>query len=157
MSRITGRIIVDADACPRQVKDIICTLSEEYGWEMITVASFNHHVTGKQRHIVVGDEPQAADIAVANMTAKGDIIVTQDWGLAALVLGKGAQALTPWGHIFNEEKMAFLLEERYLKEKVRRGGLRTKGPAARSAEDDLRFKKALARLLKGKESNSLEQ
>ena len=80
-----------------------------------------------------------ADIQIINLSAKGDIIITQDWGLAAMVLGKGAYALSPGGKVFRAETIDFLLEEREIKSKLRRSGGRTKGPDKRTAKDDQRF------------------
>jgi len=85
---------------------------------------------------------------VVNNTSRGDIVVTQDWGLAALVLGKGAFAISPSGRIFSEDNIDFLLEERSLKAKFRRAGGRTKGPSARTREDDRRFQESFLLLVK---------
>lgn len=145
--KLSKQVIVDADACPKPSREIITVLVQKYPWEMVTVASFNHQISGMQRHIVVGNEPQAADLAVMQLAGHGDVVVTQDWGLAALVMGKGAKAISPRGIIYNEENMDFLLEERHLKAKFRRHGGRTKGPAAWSKEDSIRFEKNLERLL----------
>ena len=98
-------------------------------------------------HVYVGDEEQAADLAIINRTLPCDIVVTQDWGLAAVIIGKGARALDPNGRVFTESKIDFLLEERHLKAKHRRGGGRTKGPTARTKENDHRFTQAFLSLL----------
>lgn len=143
---MSKKIIVDADACPKSVKRIIKTLADCYGWEMVTVASINHRMEG-EHHIAVGSESQATDINIVNICTKGDIVVTQDWGLAALILGKGAGAVSPHGMIFREDKIGFLLEERHIKEKIRRAGGRTKGPAARGRNDDEHFRHALEQLI----------
>jgi len=143
------KIIVDADAAPRNVLDICRRAAAEFSLPLITVASFNHNIDSEQ-HIVVGDDPQAADMRVANLAARGDIVITQDWGLAALVLGKGAAALSPTGRVFREENIDFLLEERDMKARFRRKGGRTGGPKKRTAADDDRFKKSLFRLLETK-------
>lgn len=141
------KIIVDADACPRSIREIITACAKKFSWEMITVASFNHQITGEQQHITVGNEDQAADLAVLRITGKNNIVVTQDWGLAALVLGKGAEAISPRGIIYDEKKIDFLLEERYLKAKFRRGGGKTKGPSVWKKEDDERFRNNLEKLM----------
>ena len=146
--RIAKRVIVDGDACPRKVKAITAQVAERYGWEMIIIASFKHNIEEDCRRVTVGDEPQAADFAVINMAQKGDIVVTQDWGLAAVVLEKGAGALSPHGTVYRRERIGFLLEERHLKAAFRRAGGRTRGPSARTGVDDERFKKALERLIK---------
>lgn len=141
------RIIVDADACPKTVKSIITTLAKKYDLEVIMIASFNHRLEGGFRVMVVGNEPQSVDLAVINLTRKRDIVVTQDWGLAAVILGKGAQAISPLGMVYKNEKIEFLLEQRHLKAKIRRSGGRTKGPAARTGDDDESFRSAFEELL----------
>jgi len=141
------RVIIDADACPKSVRAIISSLTAAYGWEMVTVASFKHNIEGTHLHITVGDESQAVDFAVINLAKRGDIVVTQDWGLAAVLLGKGTRVISPSGRIYCNEKIEFLLEERHLKANVRRAGGRTRGPAARIKEDDEQFGRALERLI----------
>lgn len=142
------RIIVDGDACPRSVRRILQGLRPEYGYELITVASFNHNLGGSaDQHVIVGDGPDAADLAVVKLVQRGDIVVTQDWGLAALVLAKGGHALSTNGYVHTAERIDFLLAERHIKAKHRRAGGRTKGPRARTNEDDDRFAAALRTLL----------
>lgn len=140
------KIIIDADATPKNALDICRRAAKEFSVSLVTVASFNHRIESDW-HVVVGNAPQEADTQVVNLTARGDIVVTQDWGLAAMVLGKGAFALSPVGRIFQEETIGFLLEERELKARFRRSGGRTRGPKKRTAEDDDNFKRSLYRLL----------
>lgn len=142
----TVRVIVDADACPKACLQIIRNLASDYDLEVITVASFNHFFD-HANHQVAGNEAQAADIAIINQTREGDIVITQDWGLAAMVLGKRAWAIAPNGRIYENEQMDWLLEERNLLAKFRRGGGRTRGPAKRTSGDDLRFKENFLKLL----------
>lgn len=97
--------------------------------------------------MVVGDESQAADIAVANLTKPGDIVITQDWGLAALILGKKAHAISPRGRIYSSEQIDLLLEERNLLAKYRNSGGRTKGPSKHSKDNDRLFESNLLKLL----------
>lgn len=138
-------VLVDADACPRGVLETVRRLKARYGYELRTVSSFNH-AHGTEGHLFVGDEAQATDLALINLAKRGDLVVTQDWGLAAMALGKGARAIAPDGRVYTEDKIAFLLEERNLKARHRRGGGRTRGPAARTSEDDRRFEEAFAGL-----------
>lgn len=140
------QVLVDADACPRSVLRVLQSLQPEYGYQLVTVASFHHHIEHAQ-HVTVGDEPEAADLAVANRARPGDVVVTQDWGLAALVLGKGAHCLSPRGRVLGPENIEFLLHQRHLQAKHRRGGGRSRGPRARQKDDDLRFQRALRRVL----------
>jgi len=140
------KIIIDADATPKNALETCRTVAAEFAIPMVTVASFNHRIES-DHHITVGNAPQEADLQVVNLTAKGDIVVTQDWGLAAIVLGKGGAVLSPTGRIYRQETIEFLLEERELKAKFRRGGGRTRGPRKRTALDDDNFKASLYRLL----------
>lgn len=140
------KIIVDADATPKNALEICRRAAKEFSLTLVTVASFNHRIDS-DHHIVVGNASQEADTQVVNITTRGDIVVTQDWGLAAMVLGKGASVLSPVGRIFREDTIDFLLEEREIKARFRRGGGRTRGPKKRTAEDDINFKKSLYYLL----------
>lgn len=140
------KILVDADACPKQVLQICFTLGQQFQVPVWTVASFNHNIQS-DCHITVGNAPQEADVKVMNLTEPGDIVVTQDWGLAAMALGKRATCLSPVGREFRLESMDFLLEEREAKAKFRRGGGRTKGPKKRTAEDDNHFTATLQQIL----------
>jgi uncharacterized protein YaiI (UPF0178 family) len=121
-------------------------LGREYNIPVWTVASFDHNIES-DHPIVVGNGFQEADIKIVNLTEVGDVVITGDWGLAAMALGKGAKCLSPIGREFRSEKMDFLLEERELKAKFRRGGGRTKGPRKRTSEDDRRFEYSLEKVL----------
>ncbi|NMA62076.1 MAG: DUF188 domain-containing protein [Firmicutes bacterium] len=140
------KVIVDADACPRACLQVLQKHQKNFKYRLLTVASVDHRIQNSD-HIMVGKGADAADLAVMNNTSTGDIVVTQDWGLAALVLGKGAFALSPSGRIYSEQNMDFLLEERFLKAKHRRAGGRTKGPAARTNQDDYRFEQSFLKVL----------
>jgi len=140
------KILVDADSCPKKAMVILIELAYLHNTSILAISSFNHQIEGVEK-IIVGNESQAADIALINKTNKGDIVVTQDWGLASLVLSKGANCIATNGYIYSKEKIDFMLEERYIKAKIRKGGGRTKGPAPRSNEDDERFRKNLEYLL----------
>ncbi len=141
------KILVDADACPRSVLQICMELGRRQNIPVWTVASFNHHIES-DHPIVVGNDSQEADIKIMNLTETGDIVITGDWGLAAMVLGKGAMCLSPVGREYRPEKIDFLLEEREAKAKFRRGGGRTKGPKKRTSEDDKRFVSGLEKIFR---------
>lgn len=140
-------VVVDADACPRGAMAVLRRLKGEYGFRLVTVASFNHNIEGTD-HIMVGNGPDEADLAIVNRMSKGDLVVTQDWGLAALVLAKGGFPVSPKGHIYTGDNIDFMLDERHIKAKARRAGKRTRGPSARTEEDDVRFEEAMRQLLK---------
>lgn len=141
------KILIDADACPKAVLQYCLDSGQRNGIPVLTVASFNHDIVSPN-HITVGGTSQETDMKVINLTEPGDIVVTQDWGLASVVLAKKAYCLGPTGSEYRPEKMDFLLEEREIKAKFRRGGGRTKGPVKRTPEDDSRFAAALDGILK---------
>ena len=145
------KVIVDADACPKGCLDAVLRLSREAGVKTITIADFSHEIDS-DCHITVGGDSQAADIKAANLAQRGDIVVTQDIGLAAIVLAKGAGAVGPTGREYRPEAIDAALAEREIKAKYRRAGGRTKGPPKRTAEDDRRFKDTFARMLKEREA-----
>lgn len=140
------KVIVDADACPKAVLEICRRLGREQDVPIWTVASFNHNIVSDY-HIVVGSASQETDLKVINLTESGDIVITQDWGLAAMVLGKKAKCINPVGREYHPDKIEFMLEEREVKAKLRRGGGRTKGPKKRTAGDDQAFEITLKRIL----------
>ncbi len=140
------KVVVDADACPRAVLQICFKISRKYNVPVWTVASFNHDIDS-QYHVVVGSDSQEADLKVINLTEKGDIVVTQDWGLAAMIVGKQAKCLNPNGREYHSENIDFLLEEREIKAKYRRSGGRTKGPKKRATQKDANFFEALEKMI----------
>jgi uncharacterized protein len=139
------KILVDADACPRSALQICIRLGRKYNIPVWTVASFNHRIES-DHPVLVGDGFQEVDIKIMNLTEPEDVVVTGDLGLAAMVLEKGAKCLSPIGREFHRENMDFLLEERELKAKFRRGGGRTKGPRKRTSEEDRRFEVSLEKV-----------
>lgn len=149
------RIIVDADACPKAVLQTCFSLGQKYNVPVWTVASFNHRIES-EHHIMVDSGSQQADIKIINMTKKGDIVVTQDWGLASMVLAKPAKCLNPNGREYRPETIEFLMEEREIKAKLRRSGGRTKGPRKRTNHEDHNFTASLRKLLADSEIAEVE-
>lgn len=143
------RIIVDADACP--VIDTAISFSEKKGIECILVCD-NTHSLNKENAVTITVDKGAdcADIKIANTVLCDDIVITQDYGLAALCLAKGAAVLTQNGLIIDNKNIENLLYSRFMSKKARMAGMRTKGPKKRSREDDLNFEKALTALMEEK-------
>jgi hypothetical protein len=140
------KILVDADACP--VKTIIEKKARESGVELIMVCNPNHAIESSYAQVIMVDyAPEAVDIAITNRTQGGDIVVTQDYGLASLVLAKKAQAIHPDGRIYNSVNIETLLAQRYLNARARRGGMRISGPAKRNSALDQLFEKNFEKLL----------
>ncbi|MCM0650748.1 YaiI/YqxD family protein [Clostridium swellfunianum] len=141
------RIIVDADACPG--KDIIEKLGKEHGLEIIMYCDINHVLNSDYSIIKYMDSGfQSVDMAVANEAKQNDIVVSQDFGVAAMVLGKKAFAISPKGYIYTNDNIDKLLFERHISAKVRRGGGKTSNPKKRSKEDDERLYTNLLKLIK---------
>ena len=146
------QILVDADACP--VKQIIVRLARQRGIPVTMLIDTSHELNdGYSRIITVDNGAESVDYALMSLLNREDIVVTQDFGLAAMVLGKGAKAINQSGLIFSDDNMDKLLMERYIGQKIRRSGGRTKGPAKRTKNDDNRFEAAFEKLL----SEAIEQ
>jgi uncharacterized protein YaiI (UPF0178 family) len=140
------RILVDADACP--VKQSIVRQAKQKNIPVIMLIDTSHELDdGYSQVITVDKQADSVDFALMGLLARDDVVVTQDFGLAAMVIGKGARAVNQNGLVFTNENMDKLLLERHIGQKVRRGGGRTKGPAKRSKEDDARFEAAFEALL----------
>ena len=140
------QILVDADACP--VKQIIVRLAKQRNIPVTMLIDTSHELDdGYSTVITVDKQADSVDYALMGLLTREDIVVTQDFGLAAMVIGKGAKAINQNGLIFTAENMDKLLLERHIGQKVRRSGGRTKGPAKRSKEDDVLFETALEKLL----------
>ncbi len=143
------RIFVDADACP--VKDIIQRVAAEYGIHTVFVFSTSHYSPVERypdvEKIMVDNESQAADMAIMNKVSSGDLVITGDFGLASLVLGKRAFALSFSGKPYNADNIDALLFERHLSGVIRRSGGRMKGPAKRQADDNAQFTQGLRSLI----------
>ncbi|HEX7056951.1 MAG TPA: YaiI/YqxD family protein [Bacilli bacterium] len=141
------KIVVDADACP--VKDEIRAAGKKHGIEVLMVASFDHRLIPEDgvQVVQVDRSDQSADLYIANHLQGGDVLITQDFGLAAIGLGKGAYVLSNRGQNYKDETMAFLLEQRHRNAKLRRKGRYGKGPKPFTDEDRHFFLHALTKLL----------
>ena len=118
-------IYVDADACP--VKKEIVQVASKLNIPVIMLMDISHiYKDGYSTVIIVDQGKDAVDMALVNKAQKGDIIVTQDYGVATMSLAKGAFAINQNGCIYNEENIDRLLFERHISQKQRRAG--KKGP-----------------------------
>ncbi|NLL01016.1 MAG: YaiI/YqxD family protein [Clostridiales bacterium] len=140
------KILVDADACP--VKGIIEEVAKEYNIPVYLFVDTSHILSSDySKIIVVSKAPDAVDFALFNHTQKGDIIVTQDYGVAAMALGKGAYAIHHNGREYLDKNIDQMLMERHMAKKVRMAGGRIKGNTKkRSCQEDERFRSSFYRL-----------
>lgn len=143
------KIIVDGDACPGI--SIIVKIAKEYGLDLIIYCDIHHYITVDYGEVRVVDSGfQSVDMKVVNECNSGDIIVSQDYGVAAICLGKKAIVISPKGYIYTNENIGAMLEQRYLSQKIRRGGGKTPNVKKRTIEDDKRLQKNLIYLVKDK-------
>jgi uncharacterized protein YaiI (UPF0178 family) len=151
-----SRIFVDADACP--VKDEIAETARAFGREVVMVASHDHRLAPQDgvSIVQVDRSDQAVDLYIANRIRRGDVLVTQDFGLAALALAKGAACLSSRGQRYEDGMIENLLERRNDHARRRRGGQRMKGPKAFSDEDRKHFLHSLTKLLLDQQENKFQ-
>ena len=145
------KVFIDADGCP--VVNIAVRLSEKYKKECIIVCDTSHlfNIEGV-KCITVSKGADSADFRLVNMLSKGDVAVTQDYGLAAMCLARGAVPINQNGLVYNETNIDELLFARYVSGKIRASGGHTKGPPKRTAQQNDEFEKSFEDLLK-KEGN----
>ena len=142
------RILVDADACP--VVKLIEQTAKRYELEVVLFCDTNHVLYSEYSTVrTIGAGADAVDFALTAECRKGDIVVTQDYGVAAMILSKGAYGLHQSGMRYTNENIDRLLAERHMAKKARmsRAKHHMKGPKKRTQEDDARFLSALETLL----------
>ena len=143
------KILVDADACP--VVRIVETVAKEYGIPALLLCDTNHVLDSSFSDVkIVGAGTDAVDFALINMCEKSDIVVTQDYGVAAMALGKGAYGIHQSGRWYTNENIDQMMMERHLAKKARmgKGKHHIKGPAKRTEEDDKRFLESFIKLVR---------
>jgi uncharacterized protein YaiI (UPF0178 family) len=140
------KILVDADACP--VKEIIEEIALQLGIPVIMLIDTSHILHSDYSEIVsVSQAPDAVDFALINRTNKGDIVVTQDYGVGAMALGKGAYAIHPSGRSYTNYNIDIMLMERDIAKKRRRAGERVgKRAKKRTPVQDKQFADAFYKL-----------
>ncbi|MDC3416237.1 YaiI/YqxD family protein [Aquibacillus salsiterrae] len=143
------KIYVDADACP--VKQEIIAEASLYQLEVVFVKSFSHFSSEPDpdgvKSIYVDAGADAADYRIMKLADKEDIIVTQDYGLASLALGKGCTVIHHKGFQYQPETIDQLLLTRHFSAKARRSGEKTKGPKPFTDHDREQFQQVFHHLL----------
>lgn len=142
------QILVDADACP--VVSIVENIAKKEQIPCILLCDTNHVMWSDYAEVkIIGAGADAVDFALINICHKNDIVVTQDYGVAAMALGKGAYAIHQSGKWYTNENIDQMLMERHLAKKARmgKGKHHLKGPSKRTDEDDKRFEESFIKLL----------
>ena len=142
------QIFADADACP--VVGIVEKVAKEHNLPVTLVCDTNHVLSSDYSEvIVVGAGADAVDYKLISICHKGDIVVSQDYGVAAMALGKGAYAIHQSGKWYTNDNIDQMLMERHLNKKARRSSHKNhiKGPKKRIEEDDVRFAQSFEKML----------
>lgn len=140
------KIFIDADGCP--VVDITVRIAKanSIGCFIICDTAHEFRKDGAET-IVVEKGADSVDFRLVNLVSQGDIVVTQDYGLAAMCLARKAVPLSQNGLVFNDKNIEELLFSRYVSKKIRNAGGRLKGPSKRTVEQDKRFEETLLKLI----------
>lgn len=141
-------VVIDADGCP--VVKLAARISDEYNADCVVVCDSAHifssdSVSGA-RIVTVSQGADSADFYIVNNIHENDIVITQDYGLAAMCLAKRTTVLNQNGQIYSDYNISGLLESRAVGKKIRRSGGRTKGPKKRTDEQNQNFEKVLRSL-----------
>ena len=143
-----SRVLVDADACP--VAAIVERLAKAKGIPVTLLCDTNHVLRSDYSEVkVIGAGADAVDFALVNLCHAGDAVVTQDYGVAAMALSKGAHVIHQSGKRYTQENIDLMLMERHFARKARmgKGKHHLKGPKKRTSEDDEAFAAAFEALL----------
>lgn len=143
------RVLVDADGCP--VVKIAMDICKKNNIKMIVICDTSHifNLEGIQT-IMVDKGADSADFRLVNLIESGDIVITQDYGLAAMCLSRKAIVLNQNGMFYNNSNIDSLLLARHTAKKIRNAGGRIKGNSKRTQEQNEDFKKALISLINKK-------
>lgn len=140
------KILIDADGCP--VVDIALACAAPRNLQVLLICDTAHFFEREgAQTVTVAKGPDSADFRLVNMIQKGDIVVTQDYGLAAMAMAKQAKVLDQNGRRYTDENIDALLLARHTARKIRMSGGRLKGSPKRTKEQDEAFQSAFCALL----------
>ncbi|MEI5994609.1 YaiI/YqxD family protein [Candidatus Enterococcus mansonii] len=142
-------IFIDGDGSP--VKETTIDVALSYSLEVVIVTSIDHYSLKEYPNnvsfVYVDKGADAADYKIVQLIKTGDFLITQDYGLASLVLPKGVRVLHQLGYEYTSETIDGLLEQRYFSAKVRKSGGHTKGPKPFTEADREKFREKLISLI----------
>lgn len=143
---IVLKVWIDADGCP--VIQIVVQLCKEFQIPCNLLCDTAHELQHPGAQTLVFDKgADSVDYALVNRVAKGDLVVTQDYGLASMCLAKKCRVIHQDGWEYTQENIDALLLARHLSRKHRAAGNRTKGPGKRTAQQNASFEQALRGML----------
>lgn len=141
-------VYIDADACP--VVRIAERLAKKYDIPVTLLCDTNHVLSSDYSEVkIIGAGADAVDFALVNLCRAGDIVITQDYGVAAMALGRGAHCIHQSGRWYTNDNIDGMLNERYINKKARMASSKNhfKGPRKRTAEDDKHFEESFEKLI----------
>ena len=140
------KILIDGDGCP--VIDIAISVAKKFNIKVVIMCDTSH-IFNKEgaKTMVFSKGADSVDFALINYLEKEDIVITQDYGLAAMAMNKASYVINQNGMIYNDENIDRLLYSRHISKKIRKSGGKTKGPKKRTKEDDINFEKSLNEIL----------
>ena len=140
------RLLIDADGCP--VVDIAIRLCKTYALPCLLLCDTSHEFHRDGAETLVFDKgADSVDYALVNRVRPGDLVITQDYGLASMCLARNARVIHQDGWEYTRENIDALLLVRHDSRKHRAAGGRMKGPKKRTAQQDQAFLQALVKLL----------
>lgn len=140
------KIIVDGDGCP--VINLTISIAKYYGINIVVVKNYCHEIYDDYASVITVDKsPNSADFYIANHAVKNDIVVTQDYGLAAMVIAKGAKCINQNGFVISSQNIDELLERRHFNRELRVKHKKYTKFKKRNHESDKNFEKNLKRLI----------
>lgn len=140
------RLLIDADGCP--VVDIAVRLAKKHNVKCIIICDTSHEIQKKGVDtITVSKGADSVDFALVNLLQKNDVVITQDYGLAAMCLAKAAIPIHQDGMVYNDDNIGGLLSQRHTAKKIRAAGGRLRGNPKRKPEQNMAFELTLARIL----------
>ena len=140
------QVLIDADACP--VVDIAVRLCRKHHIPCLLLCDTAHILHREGADTLIFDKgADSVDFALVNRAKKGDIVITQDYGLASMCLGRQARVLHQDGWEYTAYNISGLMEQRHAAKKHRLAGGRTKGPSKRTKQQDDAFAAAFNALL----------
>ncbi len=141
-------VIIDADACP--VTRLATEISKKRNIPVICICDTSHVITSDYAECIICDKGRdSADIVIANRCKKGDIVITQDYGVASMALAKGSYCMNQNGLYYTKDNIDSLLAVRHIafEERIKCSKHHLKGPKKRTTQDNERFRDAFEQLL----------
>lgn len=140
------KILIDADACPVIAQAV--KLAKKHNTEIFIIADTSHEFGQYGAKVITVDKgSDSADYKIANFCENDDIVITQDYGLAAMCLSRQAKVINQDGKIYSDENINGLLFSRYNSSKLRKSGIRQKGPKPRTPQQNIAFCASLENLI----------